>query len=214
MFSKDVTFRFKKALYGIKAFISSEGGVKTNDSEIVDLYLQRDETAISHTAEKYGVRLRRIAGRILGNDASAEECENDTYLKAWGLIPPNEPRTYLFAFLGKIIIHLAIDECRKKETKKRYAEFCALTHEMEECIPGNSNVEEALNAAALKESINRFLSLCSETQQKVFVRRYWYFDPISEIGKKYGFSENRVKVMLFRMREELKELLREEGYTL
>ncbi len=85
---------------------------------------------------------------------------------------------------------------------------------MEECIPGNSNVEEALNAAALKESVNRFLSRRSETQQKVFVRRYWYFDPVSEIGKKYGFSENRVKVMLFRMREELKEQLREEGYTL
>lgn len=85
---------------------------------------------------------------------------------------------------------------------------------MEECISGDSNVEDELNAAALKETVNRFLSGCTETQQKVFVRRYWYFDPVPEIAKKYGFSENRVKVMLFRMREKLKEQLGKEGYTL
>ena len=85
-----------------------------DDAQIVELYLSRDESAISETAAKYGQRLRLIAERILGDAPAAEECENETYLKAWGLIPPNEPRTYLFAFLGRITRHLAIDEYRKK----------------------------------------------------------------------------------------------------
>ena len=83
------------------------------DSAIVDLYLSRDETAISHTAEKYGSRLRQIASGILNSRESAQECENDTYLETWNRIPPHEPRTYLFAFLGKILRHIAIDECRR-----------------------------------------------------------------------------------------------------
>ena len=58
------------------------------DAKIVSLYLFRDETAISHTAEKYGSRLRAIAQQITGDSATAEECENDTYLEAWNQILP------------------------------------------------------------------------------------------------------------------------------
>ena len=35
------------------------------DSQIVDLYLQRDEAAVGHTAKKYGPRLRRLAYGIV-----------------------------------------------------------------------------------------------------------------------------------------------------
>lgn len=185
-----------------------------DDSKIVELYLSRDETAISQTERKYGLKLKRIAYNILNNMASAEECENDTYLEAWNRIPPNEPRSYLFAFLGRITRHLAIDECRKIASQKRQALFCELTQEMEECIPGKNDVEEAVNADALSRSISQFLRGFSETQCNVFVRRYWFFDSISDISKRYNFSQSKVKTMLFRMREELRDYLKKEGYTI
>ena len=178
-----------------------------DDSKIVELYLSRNESAISQTAQKYGLKLRRIADSILNNMASAEECENDTYLEAWNRIPPNEPRTYLFAFLGKITRHLAIDECRKNASQKRYALYSELTQEMEQCIPSKNNVEEAFAADELALSINAFLATCSEDQRNIFVRRYWYFDTVAEISKKYGYSQSKVKTALFRMREGLKKHL-------
>ena len=184
-----------------------------DDSKIVELYLSRNESAISQTAQKYGLKLRRIADSILNNMASAEECENDTYLEAWNRIPPNEPRTYLFAFLGKITRHLAIDECRKNTSQKRYALYCELTQEMEQCIPSKNNVEEAFAADELALSINAFLATCSEDQRNIFVRRYWYFDTVAEISKKYGYSQSKVKTALFRMREGLKKHLEKEGYA-
>lgn len=185
-----------------------------DDSEIVDLYLSRDESAISHTAFKYGSRLKRIAFRILSSSSSAEECENDTYLEAWNRIPPSEPRTYLFPFLGRIIRHLAIDECRKNLSQKRNALFCELTGEMEQCLLGRNTVEESFDAEALIRSINSYLSSCSEEQRNIFVRRYWYFDSISDISRRYGFTGSRVKTTLFRMREGLKVYLEKEGYAL
>ena len=109
------------------------------DTNIVDLFLERNESAISETKAKYGSQLQRIANSILKNRLSAEECENDTYLEAWNRIPPNEPRTYLFAFLGQIIRHLAIDECRRNTARKRHALFCELTNEMEECLAGRND---------------------------------------------------------------------------
>ncbi len=185
-----------------------------DDSKIVDLYLSRNESAISHTAQKYGSKLRRIANNILNNQQSAEEYENDTYLETWNRIPPHEPRSYLFAFLGKITRHRAIDECRKKSSQKRYPLFCELTQEMQECIPSKKDVVSELEVKELSRIIDAFLETCSEDQRNVFVRRYWFFDTISEICKRYGYSQSKVKVTLFRMREGLRIQLEREGYTI
>lgn len=184
------------------------------DSEIVDLYFAREESAILQTAQKYGSGLRKIANAILGSMELAEECENDTYLRAWNLIPPNEPRTYLFPFLGKITRHLAIDECRKHAAQKRKAILCELTKEMEECISGGSSVEGTIQAGALSQAISAFLGKCPEEQRNVFMRRYWFFDSIPEICQRYGYSQSKVKTMLFRMREELRKHLEKEGYVI
>ena len=184
-----------------------------DDAKIVDLYLARDESAISHTADKYGTRLRQIANHILDDRESAEECENDTYFEAWNRIPPHEPRTYLFAFLGRIARHLAIDVCRRNASQKRKALFCELTAEMEECVSNGSNVENEVEAEELSRTIGMFLDCCSEEQRNVFVRRYWFFDTIPEICARTGYSQSKVKSMLFRMRQGLRECLKKEGYV-
>ena len=183
------------------------------DEAIVELYLAREEAALRYTAEKYGARLRALAMRIVQDAPCAEECENDTYLSAWNLIPPHEPRTYLFAFLGRITRHVAIDRCRRWEAEKRSAEVCALTAELEQCLPAGDDVAGSLEAKALAEAINAFLSRRSAEQRNIFVRRYWYFDSVAEISRLYGLSQSKVKTTLFRLREALKEELQREGFS-
>ncbi len=90
-----------------------------DDDQIVDLFLAREESALSAVSEKYGADLKRIAASILDDEGASEECENDTYLKAWNNIPPHEPRTYLFAYLARIIRALAIDRYRRQGADKR-----------------------------------------------------------------------------------------------
>ncbi|MBQ6676635.1 MAG: RNA polymerase sigma factor [Clostridia bacterium] len=184
-----------------------------DDSKIVDLFLARDESAISHIASKYGSGLRNIASKILNDYTAVEECENDTYLTAWNKIPPNEPRTYLFPFLGKIIRCIATDEVRRQNRLKRNAIILELTAEMEECLPSDaSDPDETVNIKELGALITSFLKTCSTEQRKVFVRRYWYFDSIQEISELYGFSKSKVKIILFRMRTDLSAFLQKEGY--
>lgn len=183
------------------------------DAQIVDLFLARNESAIRHTAEKYGPQLRGLAKAILEDRSAAEECENDTYLEAWNRIPPHEPRTYLFAFLGKITRHLAIDACRKRSADKRSAVVCELTSELEECLPARETVEDALNVRTLTEAVNNYIRQCSEEQRAIFVRRYWYFDSVEAIGRRYGFSRSKVKTALFRLRGGLKDYLQKEGFS-
>ena len=88
------------------------------DNEIVELYWQRSERAIQLTHERYGGLCTRVAMNILGDPSDAEECVNDTYLKAWKSIPPERPRA-LGAFLTRITRNLALDRYRTKRRQKR-----------------------------------------------------------------------------------------------
>lgn len=178
------------------------------DDEIVELFLARDETALGKTAEKYGKRLRTIALRVCGDMTAAEECENDTYLKAWDSIPPHEPRTYLFPFLAKITRCTALDRV-KKDARSRASE---LTSELENTLPSPNDVEGRLDGKLLSEAISRFLRTQSDEKRNIFLRRYWFMDSVSEIAKRYSISAGKVKTVLFRTRIALHEHLKKEGF--
>src|SRR5699024_9264013 len=101
MIRKSVTHGGKEALSEVNT-IFLRGGKISEDQHIVEPYWLRDEAAIAATSEKYGSRLRGLALGITKHSATAEECENDTYLRAWNAIPPSRPVQYLFAFLARI----------------------------------------------------------------------------------------------------------------
>ena len=184
------------------------------DAKIVELYLQRDESAISSTAEAYGTRLRQISMNIVCDSRTAEECENDTYLQAWNTIPPNEPRNFLFAFLARIIRHISIDCCRYRERLCRAGYVQELSAELQCCIAGNEDVESRMDAIVLGESISAFLRTQPVLIRNVFIRRYWYLDPIEKICRRYSISQSKAKSILFRCRNNLRIHLVKEGFTL
>lgn len=188
-----------------RKFISME------DEEIVELYIKRDENAIRHTQRKFGKRILNISKNITGSDLTAEEVENDTYLRTWENIPPTEPRTYLFAFLARIARNLSISICRERSALKRSVMLVELSDEMEECIPSGLSVEAEAEGNMLLELINDFLFSKDEEKRNIFMRRYWYLDSVSAIAKRFGISESKVKTALFRMREELREFLEARG---
>ena len=68
------------------------------DEKIIDLYFERNESAVTETALKYGRMLRAIAYSILKNHQDSEECENDTYHVAWNKIPPERPIVFFRIF--------------------------------------------------------------------------------------------------------------------
>lgn len=184
-----------------------------DDSKLVDLYLKRDESAITLTASKYGGKLFRLALSIVNDKLSAEECVNDSYLKAWNSIPPNEPRKYLLPYLLRITRQVSLNRLKSIKAKDKSVIRTELTREMEECIPFEHDMTGEIEAEELLNCINGFLAGISAQKRNVFIRRYWFCDPVSEISKRYGMGESRVKTMLYRLRADLKKYLEENGYT-
>ena len=182
-----------------------------DDARIVDLYLARDEEAIRLTKETYGAKLRGLASRILRDPEDAEECENDTYLKAWKQIPPHEPREYLFPFLARITRMSALDRIKEKLREKRNAEIVTLSEELEAVILARGDVESEIEGHELSRLISDFLRRQEAEKRNIFLRRYWYMDSVQEIAERFGLTQNTVKLSLMRTRKKLKEYLRKEG---
>ena len=184
------------------------------DREIIELFCNRDEAAIGQTAEKYGARLRRVSFGITEDELTAEECENDTYMKAWNTIPPENPVNYLFAYLVRIIRNLSLDACRRSGRLKRNATVMELTVEMEECIPAPDDTASRLEAEELGKAVSRYLRTLDVEKQIILMRRFWYLDSVESIADRLGFWKSKVKMTLKRCRDGLKKYLLKEGYLL
>lgn len=185
-----------------------------DDSRIIELYFQRSEEAILETDKKYGAYCLSIARNILPDPEDAREAVNDTYLGVWNAIPPHIP-TSLAAFLGKITRRISINRWQAARTAKRGGgEIPLALEELSECIPSSMDVEQTFAGKELAALLNRFVRTLPETERKVFLCRYWYLDPVKAIAKRFGFSESKVKSMLFRTRNKLKAELEKEGIVI
>lgn len=184
------------------------------DSQIVTLYLRRDEQAIAETALKYGQYCYSIAYNILKSPEDSDEAVNDTYNGAWHAIPPHRP-VILSTFLGKITRRIAIKRWQMNRSLKRGGGEVALAlEELSDCIPARNTVEKEMETAELSRILNRFVLSLPQPERNVFICRYWYLDSIGDIAGRYDFSQSKVKSMLSRTRKKLHTYLQKEGIDL
>ena len=184
------------------------------DNEIVKLFWDRNDGVIATVSEKFGSFCKKIAMNNLGDSRDAEECVNDTYLKAWNSIPPQKPAN-LSAYLGRITRNLSLDMYRKRNAEKRKdGNLTSVLDELSECLPMyGADVESAFDRNALSEAINDFLGKLPKEKRQIFICRYWYSASVSEIARKLGKTSGNVSVILNRTREELKNHLEKGGFT-
>ena len=180
------------------------------DEEILDLFFERSEQAISELAKKHAAAVGAVALHILGDREDAEECVNDTWLAAWNSIPPQRPAP-LRTYVCRIARNLATKRYHANAAEKRDSRYDLALDELAECVPDSSGVEDAVAARELAAAISRFLDTLSYEDRFVFMRRYWYADSLPEIAKMAGMGYGAAAVRLHRVREKLKKYLLKEG---
>lgn len=180
------------------------------DGKIVDMLFERQEQAIEEVDKKYGRYCYVISYGILNSAEDAKECVNDTYARVWESIPPHRPKK-LSAFIGRITRNLSLDRYDRAKAQKRASGIGLIYDELEEMISEGS--ESALDSFVLRDAINSYLARLPKRTRIIFVRRYWYLSPISEIAEDMGLSESNVKAILFRARAKLKAHLEKEGIS-
>lgn len=143
-----------------------------DDGQIVQFYWDRDERAIPATADKYGNHCTSIAKNILGNPEDAEECVNDTYMRAWNSMPPHRPNV-LSTFLGKITRNVSLNRYKQNTADKRGGgEVPAVLEEIAELVSDTDSVEQEVDRRELVKAIDAFLDRLPTEKRSLFLCRY------------------------------------------
>ena len=184
------------------------------DGKIIELYWARSQQAIAESEKKYGPYCHTIARRILEREEDAEECVNDTWLRAWNVMPPQRPGI-LSAFFGKVTRNLSLDRWRQTRAAKRGGSQVEVAlHELEDCLPDRGRLDENLEARETAALISAFLRQQDQTDRALFVRRYFHLEPLGELALRFGMTTGQVKSRLHRMRGRLKLELEREGVAI
>ncbi len=178
------------------------------DEAILDLFFARDERALAETERKYGHMCMQVSMGILASRLDAEECVNDTYLKAWGTIPPTRPQS-LGHYLLRITRNLSLNRLRHIRADCRDRAITVSFSELEECLPVRDEY-----AGELSRLVSNFLRTQKDTDRRLFLGRYWYNLSVTELARQWSMTPNAVSLNLRRTRERLRQYLNEGGYTI
>lgn len=182
------------------------------DPDIIRLFLERSEQAISECRSLYGECLRKTARRILRDPRDAEEAESDAYFKAWSSIPPERPEN-LRAYLMRLCRNAALDICRRSTRKKRGGSgYDAAFEELEQLCSSGDTAREATDRVAFSRALNAFLGELPKRKRRIFVQRYWYFMTPEEIAGDNLMTRQAVNTELMRLRKRFAEHLGKEGF--
>ena len=73
--------------------------------------------------------------------------------------------------------------------------------------------EREAEARDLAESLNRFLEALPREKRVIFVQRYWYLCSVEQLAAMHGMGKNTAASILFRLRSQLREHLKKEGFA-
>jgi RNA polymerase sigma-70 factor (ECF subfamily) len=183
-----------------------------DDKELIKLYFDRNELAVTETQRKFGGYLYTIALNILGSVQDAEECVNDVLMRLWDHIPPANPEN-VYAYFASVARSVARKRYQKNHALKRGGNETELVlDELRDCCTDPDTVEKQIDSRSLRDAITDFLDTLKPEQQTIFVQRYWYICPIEDIAEDLGISKSKVSVTLMRTRQKLRKHLEQEGF--
>lgn len=180
------------------------------DHQIIRLFFERSEQALSELASKYEKNCMKISMNVLNNRQDSEECVNDSYLVMWNTIPPEKPNP-LKSYLYRVVRNKAIDKYKYNNRQKRNGTYDLCLEELEYCIEGLTTVEEEVSSKDLAGYVNDFIESLDSINQMLFVRRYWYMDSFENLAKRTGIKEGAIRTRISRVRIKFREFLIERG---
>ena len=192
-------------------FLRKENTLVMTEKDIIAQFLSRDEKAVENTKKYYGGIVRRCIAKVLAEKNDIEECENDTYLRVWNLIPPDKPENFA-AYIRKVARYMALSLLKKKDKGNNISLEESYEELGESLISKTAGPEEQLEAAELARAISAFLAGKSKEKRVMFIKRYWYYESVKDIASEMEISETKVTTVLARLRNELKEELIRQGY--
>lgn len=171
-------------------------GIKANNSsclkQLMDKYIGYIISVIAHIGKNYLTR------------QDIEEISEDVFISFW------EYR-YDFILEGKSVKSYLATIARNKAKNVLYSRKIELLPLEDDFIDSGLFVEEIVENKQLYEQINHIVNEMQEPDKEIFIRRYFYYEKISQIAKELSINKKTIETRILRGREKLRKIILERG---
>ncbi|MEO8195216.1 MAG: sigma-70 family RNA polymerase sigma factor [Thermoanaerobaculia bacterium] len=179
------------------------------DLDLVRRVLAGDTDAFAGLVAAHSRAVFRLAFRVTGNAAAAEDAVQETFLRAFRFLASFDQRAELGTWLHRIAVNAAIDQGRR--SRRERAARVDLPDEGDLSLSAVPTSEASPERRTLDAEIRRrtaaALADLSPSERAAFVLRHYEGRSIAEISSTLGKRDNATKQSIFRAVRKLRAAL-------
>jgi RNA polymerase sigma-70 factor (ECF subfamily) len=174
-----------------------------DDSILVRQCLAGDRSGFEVLVRKYVKPIFNLAFRMVHDSENASDVTQNTFIKAYENLGSFDLNLKFFSWLYRIAINESLNALEKQKS----------SDEISESLPSKDHTpEEAFDIQERNQMMQQALMKLTIEQRSIIVLRHFLDLSYAQMSTTLGIPEKTVKSRLFSARQQLKDLLLQEGF--
>ena len=180
------------------------------DEAAIGRVLGGDGDGFRTLVERHSRTLFRLAYRITGNEADAEDVVQESFIRAYRGLSQYDGRATFQAWISRIASNYALDllAAKKRRNWEQIDGDGDHAGALESLPAGNPTPERLARSSQLRQHVETALGELTDLERAAFVLRHFEGLSLEEIGNAMGINLNSVKQGVFRAVQKLRVALR------
>lgn len=177
-----------------------------NEQNVLHALKRKDEAALEWVIDRYAPYVSTIVYNIAGlwlETADIEEISSDVFLTLWlnaGKVQQGKLKAYVSAL------------ARNKARERLRSLGREVPLEDDTILIADTDLETEMEEKEQAAFLHRAILAMGIPDREIFLRHYYYCQPLSQIAGEMDITVSTVKIRLYRGRKKLKQILCEGGY--
>lgn len=180
--------------------------MEENDLELVEKVRAGDTDAFREIVERHSQRIFKVAFRLTGSEAHADDVVQETLLRAYRNIHRFDARAQFGTWLYRIAVNCSMDLMRK-ESRRAARETTEDRVELAALATTEPNPDRLAQSGEVGAMVGRVLRDLSPTERTAFVLRHFEGYTSVEIGELLGLRPGATRNAVFRAVKKLRAAL-------
>jgi RNA polymerase sigma-70 factor, ECF subfamily len=180
--------------------------MEENDHSIIRAVLSGDKEAYGALVVRHSYAIFRVAFRITGDAADAEDVVQETFLRGYLKLESFESRSKFATWIYRIAVNYALNlrNKRKPEAAFQIAEETDAAQDQVQVADTAANPERLLHSQEIEVLHSRAMQKLTATERTAFVLRHMEACTTEEIAATLHIAPNAAKQAVFRAVQKLR----------
>jgi RNA polymerase sigma-70 factor (ECF subfamily) len=175
-----------------------------SDYELVQAFLNGDETSFNKIINKYKHKIYWHARRMTGNHSDADEVVQEVLLVMYKKLKDFQFKSSLYTWIYRIVSTRSLNYLRKRSLRKIFS----FDDGLKDLISSSENIANNLEVKEQLQRIDKLLQRLPVKQREVFIFRNYQELSYEQISELTGISVGGLKANYFHAAKKIMELMK------